>query len=375
MKIIEGFVIIFIFSLILPSQFKKVSDILLHIQFLFPILPMLVLYGAQNQPRGYTYVTLFCFFIIYLIAEKFRIKAVRFGCSLSPVLYQRMLLFSGWTVIGTIILLGGMRYFNLNIWKVYEFRSIASRNLPHIVGYLSVWSAKAFFPFAFLISVFHKKIVPSGLAIVGSIMIFGLTSHKGPLFYPWVVLGLFYILNRQKIIQSLLLSYFGIITTSVMLYAYAGHIIFGMLFLRRPFFVPAILNYLHYDFFRNHMFSYWADSKITFGILDKNYSLQIPYLIGNFYYGHVEWAANTGWIGSGYANAGFLGMILCSIMLGLLLAILNAYGRIIDKKIVSAIIMSPAFAIFMSSDIFTALLSHGILISLVLFALTPSYRG
>ena len=48
---------ILIFAFTLSSKFEKPSDILLHIQFMFPILPMLVLYSMADYPREYLYFT------------------------------------------------------------------------------------------------------------------------------------------------------------------------------------------------------------------------------------------------------------------------------------------------------------------------------
>ena len=79
--------------------------------------------------------------------------------------------------------------------------------------------------------------------------------------------------------------------------------------------------------------------------------------------------ANTGWIGSGYMNAGIIGMFLYSIIIGLFMALLNAYSRIIDKRIIVAIIVGPIISLLLSADLPTAFLNHGVLLSLFLFSL------
>jgi hypothetical protein len=59
----------------------------------------------------------------------------------------------------------------------------------------------------------------------------------------------------------------------------------------------------------NHPFLLWADSKISFGLVESTYNLRLPFLIGKQYFFSEKMSANSGWIGSGYAQFGFTGMI------------------------------------------------------------------
>ena len=68
-------------------------------------------------------------------------------------------------------------------------------------------------------------------------------------------------------------------------------------------------------------------------------------------------------------NAGIIGVYLYAVIMGLLLALLNAYSKAIDKTIVVATIVAPMFAVFMSADLPTAFLNHGIILSLILFSM------
>ena len=65
-KIAEGIVLTFFISFLLPSVFKKPSDIFLHLQLLFPIIPMLVIYGAESYPRIFLYYIITSFLLLNL---------------------------------------------------------------------------------------------------------------------------------------------------------------------------------------------------------------------------------------------------------------------------------------------------------------------
>ncbi len=51
-KILESMLLVLLLPIFLPVSFKKPSDVFLHIQLLFPIIPTIVLYGAANEARS-----------------------------------------------------------------------------------------------------------------------------------------------------------------------------------------------------------------------------------------------------------------------------------------------------------------------------------
>ena len=376
-KVVEAMVWVTIISWVLPISIRKPSDFYLHLQFLFPILPMLVMYGAMGQPRIFMYAVLLSFGTMLLMVKTIRFKPVR-----TPKIclkdLQFLLLFIGYLVVVSIVFQGGLRYFNLNLAKVYAYRGPAASNLPRFYGYINPWISKVIFPFSLLLAVLMRKRVQAFLSVTGSILMFGLTSHKSVLFYPFAILLFYWIASRRKGLMFLLGGYY--LVTILSLVDYWSGIFTGWvatLMLRRVIFVPALLNFDYYDFFSQHGFVYWAQSKITFGMLSYKYSLDIPHLIGLHYFGNPAIGANTGWLGSGYANAGVIGMVIYAIIVGGILLLLDAYAQFHDKRVLIAIFVAPLLAVMVSSDLPTALLTHGTLIGLLLltFFRTRRYPG
>jgi fructose-specific phosphotransferase system IIC component len=85
-------------------------------------------------------------------------------------------------------------------------------------------------------------------------------------------------------------------------------------------------------------------------------------------YGFENLNANTGWIGSGFLNAGFAGMLIYAVIIGILFSLLNAYANFSDKRIVVAIMIGPTLTVMMSSDLPTAFLNHGVLLGVILLS-------
>ena len=374
-KVVEALIWVVIISWSLPISFCRPSEFYLHFQVLVPILPMLVIYGAMGQSRAYIYAVIFSFYVMLLVVKLSRwlVKLIQFKPICVPKIKQKelqlLLLFIGYSIVISILLQGGVRYFNLSLAKVYVYRSAASSNLPRFYGYINPWASKVIFPFAFLLAFLMKAKMRAFLSIMGSVLMFGLTAHKGALFYPFAVLLFYWIAGagRRKSLALLLAGYYSVVIFSLIDYwwgIFQGWM--ATLTLRRVIFVPALLNFDYHDFFSRHSFVYWAQSKITLGMVLYKYSLDVPHLIGLYYFGSSATGANTGWLGSGYANAGVVGMVIYAVLIGGLFSVLDALAKFHDKRVIVAIFVAPMLAVIISSDLPVALLTHGALMGLLL---------
>ncbi len=106
-------------------------------------------------------------------------------------------------------------------------------------------------------------------------------------------------------------------------------------------------------------------------MVDNPHGVTAPFLIGEEYFGDTDTSANAGMIGSGYANAGLIGVAVYAALIGLLISVLNAYGRRIGHAFVTAASLSTIFNVVTSTDLVTAILTHGLLLLLLLLALFP----
>lgn len=364
MKLIESFLLLSFFSWLLPSRFRKPSDFFVHLLFLLPILPMLVLFAVLDASRTFLYASMFA---LMLILQLRHIKL--------PFLQLPRLPFDKWfwvilsigygVIFSLAVATGGA--FNFDLSQVYQYRLQSRTLLPTIYKYLAPWTGVVFFPFALVFAWRTRRIIGALLAVAGSILLFGLTSHKIYLLYPFAVAGLLIVLRLRLSTFWITFSYLLVIVLSVFDY-YVG--IFGewlaSLLLRRLIFVPAFLNYLYYEFFSDQGFVYWSYSKITLGLLPYPFDLPISRLVGIFYFGDISSAinSNTGWLGSGYANAGVAGMIMYALIIGLLLSFIDSLRKVHDSLTLASTLFPLFFVLFTSSDLPTVLLTHGGLLAL-----------
>lgn len=373
-KVLESFVAFVFFMAILPPAVNRPSDIFIHMHFLLPVLPMLVIYGASDLPRAYMYFVLLAFSVVCLV-RNFKIPKIKGDIVPKQIMMWGLLSLAA-TCIFSLILKGGLQHFNLDLMKVYEFRNVAAQDLPGVFGYLSPMVEKIALPFTLALAIYHRKWLIAGLSLAGSVILFGLISHKGALFYPLFVLGIYWAANsKQRLVQLLLAGYTLVIVVSLIPFLIIGYettesslsgIIMGTLFLRRGYFVPSLLNFQYYDFFSTNPHVMWAQSQLSFGMVDYTYGLDSSHLIGYYYYNHIMAGANTGWLGSGYMHLGFAGMLLYALLVGLLFAVADmlAAGRQLGPSV--AVLFTPFLTLFLSSDLPTACLTHGLLLGMFL---------
>jgi len=363
-KVFESLLAIVSFALVLPSRVKRPSDFFIHVHFLLPVVPMLVLYSAADLPRVYIYFMLVAFAVVCWV-RKFKLPKIKGDMIPINIMMCGLLVIAGIYIL-SIIMKGGLQYFNLNLLKVYEFRSVAAQNLPGIYGYFSPMVSKVLLPFVLLLAVYRRKWLVAGLALAGSVMMFALTNHKGPLFYPFLILGIYFVMRSRRQVQFLFAGYIFVIFVSLAGSFISYSNIVGSLFLRRVYFVPAKLNFNYYDFFSTHPHVMLAGSKLTFGLIQSPYDLNTAHLIGYHYNNNVLTAANTGWIGTGYMHFGFAGMLIYALIVGLLLGMIDTLAKKREFSISGAICYIPFHALFLGADLPTAMLTHGLLLALFL---------
>jgi hypothetical protein len=231
--------------------------------------------------------------------------------------------------------------------------------------------------FLYTYSLVYKKIFLLIIALVFFVLNFAFTSHKQYLFLPFFILGVFLILKSRFPIQR-------IITGLILLIAFAVFIDYlwlevwaKALIINRFLFVPAQLNFFYYDFFSQNPKTFWTDSKwLLIGkIIDYPYSLPLPMVIGNAYFNDPKIIANTGWIGSGYAHAGFFGMMIYAIVIGFIFKFLDYKAKILNKNFIIISFSPFIISLLLSIDLKTVFLSNGLFVYMIMLTMLKPDKG
>jgi len=363
LKYFESNILVILGAALIPQKPVKVSDILLVFYFVFPVLCMLSLYGLRNEPRIYTYFTYLSFLIIYFVSKlksiKIRIPIVKNGLGLA-------LFFSLFIVFITtiwILLKMGFNYFSLSLVDVYSYRGdINEAMFGGFFGYLVVWTTKVFTIFILTYGLHNKKHVLTLFSIILSIMLFGLTSHKAVAFYPLLIFFVFLFINKKT-----RFFYFPLATITFILITYSltyflDYDFIFKLIVRRIFYLPSHINYTYYEFFSTKDLVLLSNTIIN-PITDYPFTERYTLLVGQ-YLGNPNMSANTGFIATSYMHLGYFGMFIFSIIVGFILKLIDDHSQELPLWMSTSIVIVPIFTLFLSADLTTAFLTHGVLVSL-----------
>lgn len=354
-------------------------DLLIHLHLIFPIMPMLVLFAERGGPVSYTSTAVLAFALMVI-------------CSRLPPLTNSFMLRwkSGITVkkvsrsiaVLAVIFLagtaatGGLARFNLNFDRVYEFRGNNALKGPPLFGYLNTNLVAFGLPVVTALSIQKRSRIGIAAISIAAVLVFGFTSQKSHFFTPVAAAAVFYLGGKESPVRSLNRAVVWTCVIAVVLVTLREDLDrFGTWTVRRGLFGPAYLNYIWHDFFGVHgnPRMYWSDSSVSFGLTSNPYEARSPIVVGAAYddltitnLKLASNAANTGWLGTGYANAGIAGLMLYAVLVG---GILRTVGRLEESLGTRVAFASCAFAcyqLFTTADLPSTILSHGLGLFMVL---------
>jgi hypothetical protein len=336
------------------------------------LCPLLVFYGLSGANRQTLYIVILSVFLIYAFrnGKPINVLYIKSG---QNIVYA--ILFSG--IIGVTVWMfasGGLRYFNLDLTLVYDFRRDVGTVINEgVMSYLNVWATKIFGPVLLALALWRKNYLTAGFVFGLHVIWFGVSSHKSVLFYPFLVTFLWVWFRKTRALSLIPLGMSLVVVLTFLIYVFMDDVFLGSMFIRRVFFVPAKLTFDYYEFFYVNPFVYWSNS-ITSYFIDYPYTINTALLIGDYL--GTEANANNSFLATGYMHAGIPGMIFYGVLVGLLFRLIDSLARNgVPVWVAVATMIVPSQSLLTSADLPTALLTHGIGMSLViLFLLRSAFR-
>ena len=348
----------------------KTKDALIHFMLslyvITVIVPMLAVYSVvkiHSQCQTYVFMTIICFTILSICSK------INISVSQSYVMPNTINLII--VILCTItildicryIILNGVEIFNLNFYKVYEYRLLLRETMTGLLAYLDSWVAKIFNPFCLICALYRKNKIQILWFLLLQIILFGFNSQKFTLFCSFVLIFLYY-LAPMMLKSPVSLAVFFVLGQLGFFMANAIHILekispmFVALY-HRIFVMPSIINFYYYEYFSIHGFDWFHQSFFRHFMASK-YDLLLPRIIGLEYFSNPATNANTGFLASGYAQGGYIVMLIYSVIVGLIIAIIAACGKKNSKSFTLCFASIPLYSLFSSGDLPTSLLTGGL---------------
>jgi hypothetical protein len=347
----------------IPNRTKP-SSFFLHLTLATAITPGFVILGIADHPWRYGLLNLLSFLVVVAVARcSIKIKLLK------PVTTSKQLLSLFATASAVTALLvyasGGYRFINLDLTRVYELRSAAAEALPSA--------------FKYILPIATKILIPSGIAIalathryrfVVAFVFIGLAialafNHKAAFVYPVIVIGVWFVATKRMPSIWMLACLLAVIAIGMIdaLAIGAANQYYvswvASIGIRRAFMVPALLNLYYWEYFTANPTILWADSRLTMGLLSSPYEVNAPQLIAHEYFAANTMSANTGWIGSGMAQAGHLGVLVYSMGLGCVLVLADNCSKRLGFPLTVSLFFISVITAATSTDFLTLFVTHG----------------
>lgn len=257
--------------------------------------------------------------------------------------------------------------FNLSFMDVYSFRSEFNDSLGFPLNYLLPFVGGPILSLLAAYGCLRKDRRLIIFAFFSSLLLFGFSSHKSYFLGLLMTLLLYWVsmlrFNISYVFGSLMI---GLSALTLAAADYGGGLI-GSLIANRLIFVPPAITYEFLHQFTETGPLYWAESKLSLGLVESPLPLSSVNYIAKIMTGLDNVGANSGWIANGYMNLGIIGIAIYALLIGLILVRFHRWQLVFGAPLVVATMAQPLYNLVASTDLATWLLTGGILPLIVVF--------
>jgi len=371
LKYIESWILFGLLLALAPVRIQKPSDYMVTILIAGLLLPVLSFYALAGQTREHLYIILLGYGMILLFRRGQALdlplvkNGMQFALGISIVM---VMIVSVWMVVS-----GGIRYFNLDLTQVYEFRH-ESEELTGRFGfqYMNVWAWKVFGPLLMVIGLWKRWWWLVAATIALHVLWFGISARKAVLFYPAVILVVWLWVRRIPATGLVPLAISIVVLAALGVYLIFDQLLWGSLFIRRVFYVIANNSFAYYEFFSQNPKVWWSNSVLS-RFVEYPYDAPTALVIGQWQ-GTMAWVNNS-FISTGFMHAGVFGVMLYGVLVGLLFRLIDSFShKGVPVWMSVAVMIVPMRSLLISADLPTALLTHGIGVALIMLMILRSRK-
>ncbi|MFE4704932.1 hypothetical protein [Peribacillus simplex] len=322
-------IVISMFFIILPAIFikkdlDKPSELVFWILYFIVYIPVVWVpnYLFTLKP-DYIYTNVLLFFCLLIIGNVNRLPAMKVNppsvnIGLLKVIFV-ITLFIFFLYIFKVS--GGISLKPpINSEDIYDKRLTFRTKLTPLAGYIIQWLAKVCNPFIVTIGLCKKKYTYVFIGLALQYLLYTVNGLKSTLLSTGLLIVVFIAFRKKGRDFSIrfCVSLCMLLGISIILDVILGQAYLSNLFARRMIVTPGLLTAYYVDFFSTHpkaLLSYSIFEKFIDPVYDKS----PPYIIGTEYFGRPEMAANANMFADAFANFGYIGFLIYTVILAAIL--------------------------------------------------------
>lgn len=362
---------------LLPKSLRRASDFLLWTVFVLAVLPSLLVvhYSGFTTPWSafQTSAVVGLVYAAVIVATRRSSPPVRVGLNLSATTFW--LIFAAVTAAtyGYMSLAIGLRINLVSIFDVYELRAqykISVASAPGL-AYLLSTQANVLNPFLFARGIYSRRWSLIACSVLGQALIYSVAGFKTVLFsIPALVLVALVFRGGLRPVGHLFLwgtvaATFAALVVDLLMKSYVA----TSLFTRRFLVTSGMLMSAYVTFYSENPHAMLGYSVLS-GYVDYPYDGTPARVVGAWVMNNETASMNAHFLADGFANFGWWGVAGVGLVLVIYLRTLDRVTVGVPLAASALVLVMPAITIS-NTSILTAMLSHGLMACILLFAIAP----
>lgn len=366
-KMIYSWLLLILICAVHPIIDNKPSTYIFLLMTLVMWIPLISFYWMSDKPTAYVTCEILCVLLISFWCRLIRNRGFFVGLSVSHVFFDAIFVFYVVVTVYLIVKRGGIDLRALDFQNVYDIRS-EYNNLKSIEGYLLNWSARAFFPAMSSYMFIRQKKPPLVLAFVLQIGLYMSYAQKTYLASTALMVLVFVLVSRKHALKKIIMA-FIIGNAAAYVLDVSGLSIAPRVFLPyRTLFVPAKNQFHYFEYFSSHKLLNLSGSTLGRLIFSKyEYDKPIGFIV-EAYFRNSGSNGNTGVFSYGFADFGFIGMVIVAFLIGFLLWFIDCTTNKLPLPMTVGA-FSYAFVTMNDNSLLITLVTGGLLIILIMLML------
>jgi hypothetical protein len=264
----------------------------------------------------------------------------------------------------------GLHFRLLSFNDVYSVRTVFSEQATGLTGYLVDWQANVINPLLIVYGIRSRKSSLLVAGVVGNLFIYSITGYKSILFSILAVVAFMAVLQWKSSTVKMPaagtrvgIAFAVVVAVSFLIDSFGGSIAWTSLFVRRLSLVAGVNTGYYYQYFstapKTHL-----DYGTVAAILGNSHVASATSQISLYAYHSTIGAPNTNIWGDAFANFGYPGVAVFTLVLAAFLWFYDRLAQHVDGKDAAALLIASALSLA-NSALFTSLLTHGMLLALL----------